>query len=76
MPSKEEAVFAIDLYARIMKTYATPKAPWWRHRMGFFSALLAFCVGSSPVNGEFPAQRPVTRSFDVFSDQLLNKWLN
>ena len=29
-------------------------------------ALLAFCVGNSPVTGEFPSQRPVTRSFDVF----------
>ena len=34
--------------------------------METFSALLAFCVGNSPVNGEFPAQRPVTRSFDIF----------
>ena len=34
--------------------------------METFSALLALCVGNSPVSGEFPAQRPVTRSFDVF----------
>ena len=33
-----------------------------------FSALLALCAGNSPVPGEFPAQRPVTRSFDVFFD--------
>ena len=33
-----------------------------------FSALLALCVGNSPVTGEFPSQRPVTRSFDVFFD--------
>ena len=32
------------------------------------SALLAICVGNSPVPGEFPAQRPVTRSFDIFFD--------
>ena len=31
-----------------------------------FSALLTLCTGNSPVTGEFPAQRPVTRSFDVF----------
>ena len=31
---------------------------------------------SSPVSGEFPAQRPVTRSFDVFFDLRLNKQLN
>ena len=30
-----------------------------------FSTLLAICAGNSPVTGEFPAQRPVTRSFDV-----------
>ena len=34
--------------------------------METFSASLAFCAGNSPVTGEFPAQRPVTRSFDVF----------
>ena len=38
-----------------------------------FSALLAICAGNSPVPGEFPAQRPVTRSFDVFFDLRLNK---
>ena len=41
---------------------------WWRHQMETFSALLAICTGNSPVPGEFPAQRPVTRSFDVFFD--------
>ena len=32
--------------------------------------------GNSPVTGEFPAQRPVTRSFDVFWDLRLNKRLS
>ena len=32
--------------------------------------------GDSPVTGEFPAQRPVTRSFDVFFDLRLNKRLS
>ena len=50
--------------------------PWWRHQMETFSALLAICAGNSPVPGEFPAQRPVTRSFDVFFDQHLNKRLS
>ena len=36
--------------------------------METFSALLALCVGNSPVSGEFPSQRPVTLSFDVFFD--------
>ena len=41
--------------------------------METFSALLALCAGNSPVAGEFPAQRPVTRSFDVFFDLRLNE---
>ena len=45
---------------------------WWRHQMETFSALLVICAGNSPVSGEFPAQRPVTRSFDVFFDLGLN----
>ena len=43
--------------------------------METFSALLAFCAGNSPVPGEFHAQRPVTRSFDVTFDLRLNKRL-
>ena len=50
--------------------------PWWRHQMETFSALLAICVGNSPVPGEFNAQRPVTLSFDVFFDLRLNKRLS
>ena len=49
---------------------------WWRHQMETFSALLAICAGNSPVPGEFPTQRPVTRSFDVFFDLRPNKWLS
>ena len=48
-------------YAKIINT-------WWRHQKETFSALLALCVGNSPVTGELPAQRPVTWSFDVFFD--------
>ena len=40
---------------------------------GNIFALLAFCAGNSPVTGEFPTQRPVTRSFDVFFGLRLNK---
>ena len=43
--------------------------------METFSALLALCAGNSPVTGEFPSQRPVTRSFAVFFDLPLNKRL-
>ena len=49
---------------------------WWRHQMETFSALLAICAGNSPVSGEFPAQRPVTRSFDVSFDLCLDKRLS
>ena len=48
---------------------------WWRHQMETFSALLAICAGNSLVTCELPAQRPVTRSFDVFFDLRLNKRL-
>ena len=44
--------------------------------MGTFYALLVLCAGNSPVSGEFPAQRPVTRSFDVFFVLCLIKRLS
>ena len=49
---------------------------WWRHQMETFSALLTICAGNSPVPGEFPTQRPVTRSFDVYFDLRPNKRLS
>ena len=49
-----------------------PKSGWC-HKMEAFSALLALCVGNSPVTGEFPSQRPVTRSFHV---SLICAWTN
>ena len=42
--------------------------------METFSALLTICVGNSPVTGEFPTQRPVTRNFDVFF--FISAWTN
>ena len=44
--------------------------------MEAFSALLVLCAGNSPVTGEFPAQRPVRPSFDIFFDLCLNKQLS
>ena len=44
--------------------------------MDTFSALPALCAGNFPVTGEFPAQRPVTQSFDIFFDLRLNKRLS
>ena len=46
---------------------------WWHYQMETFSTLLALCAGNSPVTSEFPSQRPVTRSLDVFFDLRLNK---
>ena len=42
--------------------------PWWRQQMETFSAIL--------VTGEFPAQMPVTRNFNIFFDLRLSKWLS
>ena len=39
---------------------------------GKISVSMALCEGNSSVTGEFPAQRPVTRSFDL----RLNKRLS
>ena len=50
---------------------------WWRHQMETFSESLAICAGNSPVVGEFPAQRPVTRSFGFsFICVWINGWVN
>ena len=78
------------IYTNILQAYftatgdilASPKfrqinlETWWRHQMETFSALLALCAGKSPVSGEFPSQRPLTRSFDDFLDLRLNKRLS
>ena len=56
-----------------MPSHGRLRNPWWRHQMKTFSALLAICAGNSPVTGEFLAQRPVMRSFDVSFDLRLNK---
>ena len=45
--------------------------------METFSVLQAICAGNSPVTGEFPAQWPLTRSFDVFFICVwINGWIN
>ena len=44
---------------------------------GNIAALLAICAGNSPVTGEFPAQMPLTWSFDGFFDlrlKLSKQW--
>ena len=44
--------------------------------METLSALLANCAGNWPVLVDFPAQRPVTRTFDVFFNLGPNKLLS
>ena len=44
--------------------------------METLSGLLAICAGNSPVTGEFPAQKPVTLSFDIFFDLHPNRRLS
>ena len=44
--------------------------------MDTFSALLALCERNPLATGEFPPQRPVTRSFAIFFDPRLNKRLS
>ena len=48
---------------------------WWHHQMETFFALRALCAGNSPVTSEFPSQRPMMRSFDIFFDLRLSKML-
>ena len=60
-----------SMYAKLLRVLLSPIS-WWRHQMEKFSALLAICAGT----GEFPTQRPVTRSFDVFFVLRLNKRLS
>ena len=67
--------FAVSLKKLLNNRFACDLT-WWRHQMETFSALLAICAGNSPVPGEFPTQRPVTRSFDVFFYLRLNKRLS
>ena len=63
-------------YRRVNRSPAVHTATWWRHQMEAFFALLALCAGNSPVTGEFPSQRPVKRSFDVFFYLPQNKRLS
>ena len=61
---------------KFMPEKTKPPHVFWINMMtssigDIFRALLTLCVGNSPVTGEFPSQRLVTRSFDVFFDLRL-----
>ena len=70
--------FAHNIYIEVSLWPVKPftDLSWWLHQMETFPALLALCAGNSPVIGELPTQRPVTRSFDVFFDLRLDKRLS
>ena len=60
-----------------MKWYTQILLSWWRHQIETFSVFLANFARNSLVTGEFPAQRPVTRSFDgFFICAWINGWVN
>ena len=69
-------LFISFLFMELIKTIPVQDNAWWRHHMDIFSTLLAICAGNSPVTCEFPAQRLVTWSFDVFIDLHLTKRLS
>ena len=69
-------IVAMPPLSCLLSSLCLGTSSWWRHPMETFSASLALCAGNSPVTGEFPSQRPVTRSFDVFFDRGLNKRLS
>ena len=58
-----ETWLLILVYRSIRSNIWHRRRTWWRHQMETFSALLAIC-----------AQRPVTRSFDIFFD--VRVWVN
>ena len=62
------AIVTIDIGTDVVRCLLSskPQHSLWRHKMETFTALLALCAGNSPVTGEIPSQRPVTRRFDVF----------
>ena len=73
-----EIYIIIILYStfhRLHKSWNSQPFSMMTSSNGIISALLAICAGNSPVTGEFPAQRAVMRSFDVFFDLCLNKRL-
>ena len=74
----EDSVFAITSHSKVLFLLACFERgwTWWRHPMETFSASLALCAGNSPIIGEFPPQKPVTRTFAVFFDRRLNERLS
>ena len=80
-PSPAQGFYKHDLWSVgsntiLLQNTSTGLTESVRCHITFVKTPSNFFVGKSPVSGEFPAQRPVTRSFDVFFDLRLNKRLN
>ena len=66
----------------IIPVFMMTSSTWNMFRVtGFCAGNSPVTVGNSPITGEFPSHRPVTRSFDVFFDLRLKKkqkngWVN
>ena len=52
-----------------------PPRTWWRHQMETFSALLAICVGNSPVNSTHKGQWCGALIFSLICARI-NGWVN
>ena len=90
LPPRRDLEFPIKLFERPIWEARTMKSPteqhfapfqlitpWWRHERETYSVLLALCMGNSPVTGEFPSQRPVTRTLMFsFICAWINGWAN
>ena len=75
---RQSAAMVMTYLLRNSSVSVPPFSSWWRHQMGTCSTLLALWAGNSPSTSEFPSQKPVIRSFDVFFDLRLwtNCWVN
>ena len=65
----------LSMYCHLDSLYTATIWVDWTHDDVIFRVTAHLC-GNSPVTGEFPTQRPVTRSVDVFFDLCLNKRLS
>ena len=65
----------IYIYMHITKSYLILHCMMTSSNGNIFR-VTGHCAGNSPVPGEFPTQRPVTRSFDVLFDLRLNQRLS
>ena len=66
--SEIRAVWCVAICVRPIYMMTSPNEDIFR--------VTGLCARNSQVTGEFPAQRPVTRSFDVLFDLRLNKRLS